>query len=55
MISVDKTLGVSYLNGVLELTVLDDPEVGTTDYDMLEGVPGLEVTRATESGNILQR
>lgn len=51
--SVDKTLGVSYLNGVLELTVLDDPEVGTTDYEMLEGVPGLEVTRATESGKLL--
>jgi hypothetical protein len=51
--SVDKTLGVSYLNGVLELTVLDDPEVGTTDYEMLGGVPGLEVTRATESGRLL--
>jgi len=51
--SMNKDLGVNYLNGVLELTVLDDPEVGTTDYEMLEGVPGLEVTRATESGKLL--
>lgn len=50
-----RTLAVSYLNGVLELTVLDDPEVNTTDYEMLPGIPGLEVTRATEDGELLRR
>jgi len=49
------TLAVSYLNGLLELTVTDDPDVSSSDYEVLDGVPGLEVSQAETDGRILRR
>lgn len=55
MSKMARTLAVSYLNGLLELTVTDDPGVPVSDYDVLDGVPGLEVARAESDGQVLHR
>lgn len=48
-------LVISYYNGLLELIVLDDSSLESTDYEIWDEVPKLNVSRAIEEGKIVQR
>ena len=48
-------LAISYYNGLLELIVLDDSELETTDYEIWDEVSRLNVSRVVADGKVVQK
>jgi hypothetical protein len=48
-------LAISYHNGLLELVVLDEPEIESTDYEIWAEVPKLNVSRAIADGEVIRK